>query len=47
MTLTIGAIVVTIATFIAVWVNDHLPGGGLPDSFFENNDQSEEHKLEH
>ncbi len=43
MTFTIGAILVIAATFIAVWINDHLPGGNLPDSFFENNDQSQEH----
>jgi hypothetical protein len=37
--MTIIALLV-LATLIAVWLNDKLPGGNLPDSFFENNDQS-------
>lgn len=33
-------LLLVLATFIAVWLNDHLKGGALPDSFFENTNQS-------
>lgn len=37
-------VVLVLATLIAVWLNDKLPGGNLPDSFFENdNNNSDTH----
>ncbi len=36
-----------LTAFIAVWLNDHLKGGDLPDSFFENTDQSSDNDSHH
>lgn len=47
MTFITGALIVVVASFIAVWLNDLIPGGDLPDSLLENNDQSSDDAAGH
>ena len=47
MTFITGALIVTIASLIAIKINDSLPGGDLPDSFVKNNEQSSDNSSGH
>jgi len=47
MTFLTGALIIVIASLIAIKINDLLPGGDLPDAFFEKNDQSDDNSSGH